>query len=193
MFQPAETPNELAVDTRLDAALAALERALGQAGSAAADIRAVLPQVAGLSGLVSDLERAMGRAREELSVPSRAGAPATLLSPVRPIPIERDTGAPFLHPEAAQPPGKPGTSLRIEVRVKQGSLDLKAVESAVSEHTDATDLTLLDYDGREAVFKVSTPVEEVEYLRDALAESLRHHVGAAEDAEIAVEVLGESA
>ncbi len=45
-------------------------------------------------------------------------------------------------------------SFRLEFESRQGPLDLRAVDDAVSEHPAVRDVALLDYDGRRATLKV---------------------------------------
>jgi hypothetical protein len=192
--------------SQIDEALSALERALADAGNRAEAVRSAAFQVTALeqrltqlTGRINELESAVARARESLSLPGPA--PAASEQPyLRPVP--QPEPAQTQEPEDAfgtaveletEPPAKEHSStancLKLDVTKKVGSLDLKQVDGAVSEVPAVIDVTLIDYDGRQATLKLwLSEGEDTDAIRETLLKSLRSRIGGEAIAEIQVEV-----
>jgi hypothetical protein len=87
-----------------------------------------------------------------------------------------------------QPISSQPQALQVNVRTASGSLDLKAVDRSVNESPAVVDVTLLEYDGRNATLKVwinqsADPVQ----VREALLGSLRRHLAEGQDAEVHID------
>jgi hypothetical protein len=188
----------------LDGALDSLETALNEAGRSAATIRSALADIASLEQRsreveerAREMEAAMTRARESLSLPFisiNTAQPA--LRPVESWESETATGAPAGDPGQADEP-VPGTTshcLRLDVTSKSGSLDLKVVDSSVNENPAVVDVALLDYDGRVASLKIwVSEAEDPDEVREALLSSLQRRLGDEGDAEVRIDFDQESA
>ena len=162
----------------LDVALLALDAALTDARKAIEVIRASLPQISGLERQVREMETAMSRALESLSAPLGPSSQAATISQLRAVPAE-DAPEPVAD-TYREPPASAGTNcLRLTVQSGAGSLDLKAVDTAVNENQDVVDVALLDYDGRQATLKLwVAPSSDAAAVRDALLASLKVQLGA---------------
>ncbi len=203
MAEEANNPEASSLASELDAALATLDSALAEAGRSVATIRRSVPQMAALTELVREMEAAMARARQDLSMPSGAAPQAATLPPLRPVPSgevtpelsedEAESGEPTAATSEPEP-SRPGSRcLRLDVRSTAGSLDLKAVDGSVNENPAVADVALLDYDGRQATLKLWIDAsEDPNEIREALVESLRRRLGAGQDAEVRIELEEES-
>lgn len=201
MVQEARNLEPSGLADELDGALTRLESALSEAGGAVRAIRGIIPQIAALVGVVDQMEAAMTRVRQQLSASARADSQAPMASPsLRPVPpgpsdyeaspIEPTVAA---VPAEAQPANSVSHCLRIDVRSKDGSLDLRAVDRSVNESPAVVDVALLDYDGHHATLKVwveaaSTPA----FVRGALLESLERHLAERGEAEVQIDFEEES-
>ena len=98
-------------------------------------------------------------------------------------------------PAEAAPPGSPASdSLQLSITATSGSLDLKAVDRSINESPAVVDVTLLDYDGRNATLKVwITETADPVGVREALLESLLRNFGDGQDTEISIDLAGEQA
>jgi hypothetical protein len=149
---------ETTLARQLEDVLRGLEHALSDAGAAATTARGKLNEISALEERareldvrLNDLEAAVIRARESLSIPmgsSQASFPQLRAvttwdveeEPAEPASeLEEGMRAPGHHSEGAR-------CLRLEVEKKVGSLDLKQVDAAVNEISIVTDVALLDYD-----------------------------------------------
>lgn len=185
MVNDAMSSQEPNLAGEVDSALTELDTALTDARRAIQVIRGSIGQIGELERRMRAMEAAMSRALESLTAPlSGQIAPASQLRPV----AAEETKQPIASTEA---PARGTTShcLRLTVKSKSGSLDLKTVDNAVNENLDIVDVALLDYDGREAVLKLwVNPDANVESVRTALIESLRIELGDQSDAEAFVEL-----
>jgi hypothetical protein len=219
MAQPATNPEHSpALHEELDFALRTLESSLAEAGRAVSTVRGLLPRITALSEAVGELEDAMSRARQRLG-----GAPGTstytppaaqpTLSPVPPSqPVEFPTSLPSPEPSTTPEPAWDDTSngddepapapknttpshcLRLDVRSKSGSLELKAVDDAVNENTSVVDVALLEYDGRNATLRVwiETSADPAS-VRETLLDSLERNLAGNQDADVTLDYEQESA
>lgn len=161
----------------IDAALSTLDIALNDARRAVDVIRGSLSQIAGLERRFREMETAVSRALESLSAPLEPGAPPATVAQLRPVSGEAGDQA-FAAVEQEQAPARVSHCLRLTVQSKSGSLDLKAVDTAVNDNRDVVDVALLDYDGREATLKLwVNPEVDPEHVRQALIESLQSQLG----------------
>lgn len=218
MVQPANNPEPSpALHEELDFALRALESSLAEAGRAVSIVRSLLPRIAALSETVGDMEAAMFRARQRLERPiaGAQNAPTShpTLSRVPPSqpPVEFPTPTPAPEPsltpetapsydEVAESDDEPASSktpshcLRLDVRSKSGSLELKAVDDAVNENASVVDVALLEYDGRNATLRVWIETSaEPETVRQALLDSLQRNLAGHQDADVSLDYEQESA
>jgi len=203
-------PSSLA--RQLDDALASLERALAGAGSAIAAVRGSITNVValeewshGLQTRIGELEAAISRASESLSLPLSARPRAAPAWPLRPVPSweeeEESTGA--AAPAASEIENQPAASatrgpvtrcLKLDVSRKVGSLDLKLVDSAVNESPGVADVALLDYDGHQATLRLwIAEGEDPDAVCEQLVKSLRSRLGGESLAEVRIEFEEESA
>lgn len=188
MFEQDQKSERTLLVGELEGALAKLESALTEASRAIVVIRGSIPQISALAQVVTTMESAMTFARERLGAPQPAETP-----PLRTVPPQ-ETFQPAPAPEATTPAPAAETAapaqycLRLRVGSKIGSLDLKAVDSAVNEQTAVTDVALIDYDGRQATLRVwiGGP-EDAEITRKSLQNSLRKRLGDEDAAEIDIE------
>ncbi|MEX1254625.1 MAG: hypothetical protein WEE64_09815 [Dehalococcoidia bacterium] len=207
MVQQASNPEpSIALHEELDFALRTLESCLAEAGRAVSAVRSLLPRIASLSEAVGELETAMDRARQRLSASPAYSAPTSqpTLSPVPPSqpPVEFPTPAPSFTPEPApsfddtsqseddEPASSktPSHCLRLDVRSKSGSLELKAVDDAVNENTSVVDVALLEYDGRNATLRVWIETSaDPETVREALLDSLQRNLAGHQDADVTLD------
>lgn len=196
-----EAPASLMAE--LAGALEALEGALGEVLRNTARLKAVLPRVAALERVLTELEATMARAREQVASPAAAGAPPAAPSPslwtVPPgEPAEAPTDTEPPPPVQEKPPEASETDRRsfvIEVTAGEGSLDLKSVDRSVSEDPDVVDVALLDYDGRRASLKIWVNQEaDLSQVQAALTERLKENLTADSSAgEISVSLAEEPA
>jgi len=199
------TPDMSSTDERtlpeeLVAAVDSLEASLQQAGQALSAIRSLLPQIAAVSAVMGEMEATMARARRQLT---GSGEPPAQVSPslrelrsvVSQPPVEEAPGVPVVEEEPVEAPtlGQP-RCLLLEVRTKEGSLDLKAVDGSVSGHDAVVDIALLDYDGRRAALKIwiSDDTDPMA-VRNELIESLQHHFADDRDVEITIDLAEDQA
>lgn len=219
--EPIKDNNNTLAD-ELDVALTSLERSLLHAGQATSAIRGLLPQIAALATVVSDMEATMIRARQQLA--SSADYPARTsesLREIRPLGataaavVDRFATEPQeteielrVEPEPQPEPieekqdeeepqhaqsDAPGCLL-LEVTSQDGSLDLKSVDSSVGEHEAVVDVALLDYDGRRASLKVWLREDaDPIAVQAGLIESLQRHFGDDRNVEITIDITEESA
>ena len=203
------------VTNELDDAIATLDAALLQAGRSVAIIRSSMAQFASLAEKAREMETAMARAREQLSLSWAATQPVAPTTPLRPVPPtqsyeQEPEPAPEIEPqdqfetypspateqelpqdepvdEAPEPSSGESRCLRLTVSSKAGSLDLKAVDGSVNENPAVVDVALLDYDGRRATLKLWVNENaDPNGVRDALLSSLRRHLGE-RDAELSID------
>jgi len=205
-------PSNLA--RQLDDALTALERALAEAGSAIAAVRGSIANVVALEewshalqARVGEMEAAMIRARESLSVPLSAGPQETPAWHLRPVTSweadEDEESTRVAAPAASEIEDEPAASatrgpvtrcLKLDVSRKVGSLDLKLVDSAVSESPGVADVALLDYDGHQATLRLwIAEGEDPDAVCETLVKSLRSRLGGESLAEVRIEFEEESA
>ena len=219
MAEESENSKAASLASDLTAALTTLDSALAEAGRAAAVIRSNVAQIVGLAEAVHEIEAAMARARQSLSMPTEAvpqeaapepaadgatppesiAAPAaSIAAPAEPIAAPAESiAAPA---ESIATPAEPERNapvsrcLRVDVSSRAGSLDLKAVDGSMSENPAVVDVALLDYDGRQAKLKLwihaSADANEV---REELLESLRRRLGDDRDAEVRIDFEEQSA
>ncbi|MDZ4277526.1 MAG: hypothetical protein U1B78_00140 [Dehalococcoidia bacterium] len=207
-------PSTLSSD--LNATITTLDAALIQASRSVAALRGTIAQIDELAEKVRGMEAAITLARQSLNVPL---GPSTGTSPptaLRPVPAPEPLVEPFEPqeppsdaisggPETAtstseggeqedteqesQPSGGASSCLRLDVRSKIGSLDLKTVDGSVNENPAVVDVALLDYDGRQATLKLwVNEAADADGVREALLSSLRRRLGDDEDAEITIEL-----
>lgn len=212
MADEVKSPEPSRLASELNAALTSLDAALLQASRSVAVIRSNVSQFAALAEVVRQMEAAMTRARQTLSMPSDASPQVATSPPLRPVPPreatpeafepeaktseatlepsepEAPTGAPTAAPPQPEPTHPISHCLRLGVSSKAGSLDLKAVDGSVNENPAVVDVALLDYDGRHATLKLwingSADPNEV---RQALLASLRSRLGDERDAEVTID------
>jgi len=197
---------ETTLALQLEEVLRGLEHALSNAGAAATTARGKLNEISALEKRareldvrLSDLEAAVIRARESLSIPmgsQQASFPQLHAvtswdvedEPDEPTPEEgEEPPAPRQHSESAR-------CLRLEVEKKIGSLDLKQVDAAVNEIPAVTDIALLDYDGRRATLKLWIgETEDPETISETLLKELRSRLGGEAIAELQVAFEDENA
>ncbi len=85
-------------------------------------------------------------------------------------------------------------SLQLSISATSGSLDLKAVDRSINEIPAVVDVTLLDYDGRNATLKIwTTETADPAGVKEALLESFRRNFGDGQDTEISIDLEGEQA
>ena len=184
MYQQ-ETGERTVLVDELESALTRLQSALTEAGRAIDSIRSCIPQISALIEVVNTMETAMSFARQRLGA-TVSPEPA----PLRAMPQEppaQPTPAPVA---AAAPQSATPTQycLRLRVGSRVGSLDLKAVDSAVNEQATVTDVALIDYDGRQATLRVwIAGAQDPEQVREALFEALRSRLGGEDAAEIEID------
>ena len=108
--------------------------------------------------------------------------PATVEAPGAPVEAEHGSTAPASH------------NLQLRVSTISGSLDLKAVDRSVNENPGVVDVTLLDYDGRNATLKVwIDPDADPRAVQDGLLTSLKQHLAQGQEANVVIEVEGDAA
>ncbi len=182
----------------IDAALSTLDSVLAEAGRAVAAIRSQISQVTVLETKVREMEAAMSRALESLSLPLGGAQPATSTPTLRSVPPstpeqaqpELAAAAPTaaLPETAAQPSAAAAQCLRLNVHSGAGSLDLKAVDGAVNENPEVVDVALLDYDGRQATLKLwISGSADADSVRESLLSSLKSRLGDEASAELEVD------
>jgi hypothetical protein len=214
MVQQATNPESPALHDELDFALRSLESSLAEAGRAVSVVRSLLPRIAALSEAVGELETAMTRARQRLGGAASYSPPAIqpTLSAVPPTqPVEFPAPAPAVEPSVTPEPepsidevtakidelatsSTPSHCLRLDVRSKSGSLELKAVDDAVNENTSVVDVALLEYDGRNATLRVWIETSaDPETVREALLDSLQRNLAGHQDADFSLDFEQESA
>ena len=168
----------------LETSLTRLESALVDAGRAISSIRGCIPQISALIEVVNTMETAMTFARERLGAGTTPqAAPLRAIPPQEPAPQPE----PALEPVPAEPPTPSQFCLRLRVGSKVGSLDLKAVDSAVNEQSAVTDVALIDYDGRQATLRVWITATSSDNVREALHQSLRSRLGGEDVADVEIE------
>ena len=177
----------------LETALTRLESASVEAGRAIASIRSCVPQISALIEVVNTMEAAMTFARQRLGAGTKPEA-ALLRSipPQEPAPqpdptLEPVPAEPALEPVPAEPLTPGQFCLRLRVGSKAGSLDLKAVDSAVNEQAAVTDVALIDYDGRQATLRVWITATNPDAIREALHQSLRSRLGGEDVADVEID------
>ncbi len=219
MVEKVHTADVSSIRTELDQALSTLDIALLEAGRSVATVREQVAQVVELAERSRELEAAMSRAREQLSVSFENGGAAPPLRAVPSLgPIE-EIEAPVLEPEAQvdldsdkidtgavgtpepketapmpapSPSAKMSRCLRLAVGSKSGNLDLKEVDSSVNENPSVIDVALLDYDGRQATLKLwINDAADPDGVSDALLTSLRNHLGKG-DTKLSIELEEDS-
>jgi hypothetical protein len=195
-----------AVANQVNSALVSLDAALVQAGQAITVIRNSVSQFATLAEVVQEMELAMARARDNLTLPTISRPATAAATPLRAVPPQEpapqyayEPADPVAEIETEEPrPSEPVTipapqdagaaashCLRLGVDSRAGSLDLKAVDGAVNENPAVVDVALLDYDGRHATLKLwindtSDPSE----VRDSLMASLQRRLGEEQEVRI---------
>jgi hypothetical protein len=88
----------------------------------------------------------------------------------------------------------PSHCLRLDVRSTVGSLELKAVDSAVNENPSVIDVALLEYDGRGATLRIwIDPSADPIGVREALLQSLDRNLAGSEDTEVQLDFEQEPA
>ena len=108
--------------------------------------------------------------------------PATVEAPGAPVEAEHGSTVPASH------------NLQLRVSTISGSLDLKAVDRSVNENPGVVDVTLLDYDGRNATLKVwIDPDADPRAVQDGLLTSLKQHLAQGQEANVVIEVEGDAA
>jgi hypothetical protein len=168
----------------LETSLTRLESALVDAGRAISSIRGCIPQISALIEVVNTMETAMTFARERLGAGTAPqAAPLRAIPPQEPAPQPE----PAAEPVPSEPPTPSQFCLRLRVGSKAGSLDLKAVDSAVNEQSAVTDVALIDYDGRQATLRVWITATSSDNVREALHQSLRSRLGGEEVADVEIE------
>jgi hypothetical protein len=184
MYQQ-ESGERTVLVNELESALTRLQSALTEAGGAIDSIRSCIPQISALIEVVNTMETAMSFARQRLGA-GASPAPA----PLRAMPTE-PPAQPAPEPEAIPAPQSTTPSafcLRLRVGSKAGSLDLKAVDSAVNEQATVTDVALIDYDGRQATLRVwIAGAQDPEQVREALFAGLRSRLGGEDAADIQID------
>lgn len=219
MVEKAQTADVSSIKTELDQALSTLDLALLEAGRSVATVRGHMAQVVELAERSREMESAMSRAREQLTVSFENGGvtpPLRALPSIEPV---DEVGAPVMEPEpqfdqhadkvnavldkqfvreetssvpAPSPSAETSRCLRLAVSSKSGNLDLKEVDSSVNENPSVIDVALLDYDGRQATLKLwINEAADPNGVRDALTSSLRNHLGK-KDTELSIELEDDS-
>lgn len=219
MVEKAQTADVSSIKTELDQALSTLDLALLEAGRAVSTVRGQMAQVIELAERSREMEAAMSRAREQLSVSFDNGKvtpPLRALPSLEPI---DEIEAPVMEPDAEfdqyadkvnavldkqlerketssvpapSPSAETSRCLRLDVTSKSGNLDLKEVDTSVNENPSVIDVALLDYDGRQASLKLwINEAADPDGVRDALKSSLRNHLGK-KNIELSIELEDES-
>ena len=170
--------------SEMETALTRLESALVEASRSITTIRTCIPQISALVEVVNTMESAMSFARQRLGAGPTAETTPLWAMPqqpaVQPSPEPESVGT-----ESATPSQY---CLRLRVGSKVGSLDLKAVDTAVNEQAAVRDVALIDYDGRQATLRVwVTGTEGPESVRNMLYQSLRSRLGDEDVADIDIE------
>jgi hypothetical protein len=211
------SPQPRTLEEELGTILTALESALAEAGRAVVAMRSLLPQISALSDTMGELEAVMNRARRQTGGFPSAAAPPPPPPPATPIvpsmlsavprqeaPAEAvEERAPYEEPEQEAPEEEeeqeqheeaPSHCLRLDVRSTVGSLELKAVDSAVNENPSVVDVALLEYDGRGATLRIWIDSSaDPTSVRDALLQSLDRNLAGTEDTEVQLEFEQEPA
>ncbi len=129
----------------------------------------------------------------EASLASPEAAPLSEPAP-EPIQLKPETEQPAATPSESAPDSPASNSLQLSITATSGSLDLKVVDRSINESPAVVDVTLLDYDGRNATLKVwITESADPAGVRDALLESLRRNFGDGQDTEVSIDLDGERA
>jgi hypothetical protein len=141
--------------------------ALQQAGTAIESIKGLMPRLAAVGSLFDEIETLIRSGRERIGVSTGAAAPVEFPRPTLVVPAPSAASPVLQAPPAPEPPNAPEPApafppvdepglitFRLEFESNNGSLDLRTVDDAVSEHPAVRDVALLDYDGRRAVLKV---------------------------------------
>ena len=125
------------------------------------------------------------------ATPSPEAEPEPAPEPIQLVP---ETEQPVASPAEAAPGSPASDSLQLSITATSGSLDLKAVDRSINESPAVVDVTLLDYDGRNATLKVwITETADPAGVREALLESLLRNFGDGQDTEISIDLAGEQA
>ena len=128
------------------------------------------------------------------TIASPEAAPSAEAEP-EPEPIQLNpetTPSATLSEGALDSPGS--DSLQLSISATSGSLDLKAVDRSINEIPAVVDVTLLDYDGRNATLKIwTTETADPAGVKEALLESFRRNFGDGQDTEISIDLEGEQA
>jgi hypothetical protein len=162
----ATTDPKSALAQDLSEAIDELHGALTRAADAATRLKALVPRVGAVSGMLGEIEALLRGARledGERTAPESITRPTLLVSDASPAiaatPIEsaqllrQDEPA----PQQSEPQPIDTSELvcfRLEFQNSEGPLDLRAVDDAVGEHPAVRDVALIDYDGRNATLKV---------------------------------------
>lgn len=192
------------VKEELDEALSKLDLSLLEAGRSVSIVRNNMGRLMELAEHAGEMEAAIARAREQLTItfdastapPLRAlpleepdNEPEPVLEPAPAVDVRDDDAeeaptAAIVHPAEATTTSR---CLRLSVRKKSGNLDLKEVDGSVNENSSVIDVALLDYDGRQATLKLwVNEKSDPDGVRDALLASLRNHLGE-KDTELQIE------
>jgi hypothetical protein len=167
--------------------LEALESALGEAMRNAAQLKTVVPRVAALERVLTELEATMARARERVAPPAAPSPPSAEPGPsLWPVPSAEAPEAPAEaeppSPAEETPPEAADTDRRsfvIEVTAGEGSLDLKDVDRSVNDNPGVADVALLDFDGRKASLKIWVNEEaDLSEVHELLREGLKNNLAA---------------
>ncbi len=111
-----------------------------------------------------------------------------------PIQLKPETEQPTITPAEGALDSPASDSLQLSISATSGSLDLKAVDRSINENPAVVDVTLLDYDGRNATLKVwITETADPAGVREALLESLHRNFGEGQDTEVSIDLKGEQA
>jgi len=203
MIEEINSADVTAMKNDLDRALSALDNALSEAGRSVAGVRNSVAQVVEIAEQSKELEAAIARAREQLTL-TIDRAPTTQLRAIPPAePVAEFAQEMALEPPEQEAEAKASTGaapltsatrcLRLAVTSKSGNLDLKEVDGSVNENSSVIDVALLDYDGRQATLKLwINDASDPEGVREALLSSLKTHLGE-KDTDVNIELDEENA
>ncbi len=185
-------PQPFSLGGDLEAALVALESTLATAGSAVATMRTSLPQIALLTQTMSEVEATLASARRQIEESFRAPSVAGAMSGGTTHDVQPTIPTP--DPTSEEHAGAESPCLLVELRTRDGALDLKTVDSAVNEHPTVVDVALLEYDGSHASLKVwLQPSADASSVRETLLESLAQRFANEDDTEVRIELDTRSA